>query len=130
MAGTQASNTAAAARAKGVETREAFFGRDTARTLASEGWEADLILGNNVLAHVPDINDFVGGLPLVLKAEGVVTLEFPHLLNLLVENQFDTIYHEHFCYFSATAIAASLCVAIAATDARSSVTSTSPSSTD
>ena len=65
---------------------------------------ADLILGNNVLAHVPDINDFVGGLPLVLKAEGVVTLEFPHLLNLLVENQFDTIYHEHYGYLSLTAL--------------------------
>ena len=97
-------NTAAAARAKGVETREAFFGRDTARTLASEGLQADLILGNNVLAHVPDINDFVGGMPLLLNPQGVVTLEFPHLLNLLAENQFDTIYHEHYSYLSLTAL--------------------------
>ena len=97
-------NTAAAARAKGVETREVFFGRDTAAKLAAEGWQVDLLLGNNVLAHVPDINDFAGGMPLVLKPDGVATLEFPHLLNLLAENQFDTIYHEHYGYLSLTAL--------------------------
>jgi SAM-dependent methyltransferase len=97
-------NTANAAREKGVETRELFFGRDTAARLAAEGWTADLVAGNNVLAHVPDINDFVGGLPRVLKPEGVVTLEFPHLLNLIELNQFDTIYHEHYCYLSLTAL--------------------------
>lgn len=97
-------NTAAAARQKGVETQELFFGRDTATRLAVDGWRVDLLLGNNVLAHVPDINDFVGGMPLVLNPQGVVTLEFPHLLNLLAENQFDTIYHEHYCYLSITAL--------------------------
>lgn len=97
-------NTAAAAREKGVDTREIFFGRDSARKLASEGWSVDLLLGNNVLAHVPDINDFVGGMPIVLKPQGVVTLEFPHLLNLLEQNQFDTIYHEHYTYLSLTAL--------------------------
>ncbi|SEQ32452.1 Ubiquinone/menaquinone biosynthesis C-methylase UbiE [Devosia sp. YR412] len=97
-------NTAAAARLKGVETREMFFGRDSAAALAADGWSVDLLLGNNVLAHVPDINDFVGGMPLVLKPEGVVTLEFPHLLNLLTQNQFDTIYHEHYTYLSLTAL--------------------------
>lgn len=97
-------NTAAAARAKGVPTRECFFGRDSGATLADEGWRADLVLGNNVLAHVPDLNDFVGGLPAVLKPEGVVTLEFPHLLSLIRERQFDTIYHEHYSYLSLTAL--------------------------
>lgn len=97
-------NTAAAARLKGVETREMFFGRDSAAALAADGWTVDLLLGNNVLAHVPDINDFVGGMPLVLKPEGVITLEFPHLLNLLTQNQFDTIYHEHYTYLSLTAL--------------------------
>lgn len=98
-------NTAAAAREKGVETRELFFGRETAGALAAEGWTVDLLLGNNVLAHVPDINDFIGGMPLVLKPEGVVTLEFPHLLRLLADNQFDTIYHEHYSYLSLVALA-------------------------
>jgi SAM-dependent methyltransferase len=97
-------NTAAAARARGVETREAFFGVDTAAALVAEGWGGDLVAGNNVLAHVPDINDFVGGLPRILKPQGVVTLEFPHLLNLIELNQFDTIYHEHYCYLSLTAL--------------------------
>lgn len=97
-------NTAAVAREKGVETRTVFFGRDTGRELAENGWQVDLLLGNNVLAHVPDINDFVAGMPLVLKPEGVVTLEFPHLLNLLDENQFDTIYHEHYSYLSLVAL--------------------------
>lgn len=97
-------NTAAAARAKGIETRELFFGRETARVLASEGWQVDLLLGNNVLAHVPEINDFVGGMPAVLKPEGVITLEFPHLLSLLADCQFDTIYHEHYSYLSLMAL--------------------------
>ena len=97
-------NTAAAAREKGVETRVEFFGRETASNLAAEGWQVDLLLGNNVLAHVPDINDFIGGMPLVLKPDGVVTLEFPHLLNLLEQNQFDTIYHEHYSYLSLLAL--------------------------
>lgn len=97
-------NTAAAAREKGVNTRTVFFGRDTASALAAEGWTVDLLLGNNVLAHVPDINDFVGGMPLVLAPEGVVTLEFPHLLNLLDQNQFDTVYHEHYSYLSLIAL--------------------------
>lgn len=97
-------NTAAAAREKNVESREVFFGIDTAQQLVVEGWQVDLLLGNNVLAHVPDINDFVGGMPIVLKPEGVVTLEFPHLLKLMAENQFDTLYHEHFSYLSLTAL--------------------------
>lgn len=98
-------NTAAAARQKGVETRTIFFGRETAAHLAEDGWSVDLLLGNNVLAHVPDINDFVGGMPLVLTPQGVVTLEFPHLLNLLDQHQFDTIYHEHYSYLSLIALA-------------------------
>lgn len=97
-------NTAAAARLKGVETREMFFGRQSAEQLATDGWKVDLLLGNNVLAHVPDINDFVAGMPVVLNPEGVITLEFPHLLNLLAQNQFDTIYHEHYTYLSLIAL--------------------------
>ncbi|HVK95324.1 MAG TPA: class I SAM-dependent methyltransferase [Noviherbaspirillum sp.] len=97
-------NTAAAARKIGVDSRELFFGRDTARQLAQEGGQVDLLLGNNVLAHVPDINDFVGGMPLLLKPEGVITLEFPHLLKLMQQNQFDTLYHEHYSYLSLTAL--------------------------
>lgn len=97
-------NTAAAAREKNVESRELFFGRDSAAQLASEGWQVDLLLGNNVLAHVPDISDFVGGMPTVLKPEGVITLEFPHLLALMENNQFDTLYHEHYSYLSLTAL--------------------------
>lgn len=97
-------NTAAAARRIGVDTRELFFGRATAAQLAVEG-QVDLLLGNNVLAHVPDINDFVGGMPAVLKPEGVITLEFPHLLSLIADNQFDTLYHEHYSYLSLTALA-------------------------
>lgn len=97
-------NTAAVARSKGVETRECFFGRQTAAGLRDEGWQVDLLLGNNVLAHVPDILDFVAGFSLVLKPEGVVTLEFPHLLELIRGNQFDTIYHEHYSYLSLTAL--------------------------
>jgi 2-polyprenyl-3-methyl-5-hydroxy-6-metoxy-1,4-benzoquinol methylase len=95
-----AANVAEAARQKGIPTRIQFFGVDTARQLASEGLQADLLLGNNVLAHVPDINDFVAGLRLALKPTGVITMEFPHLLQLMQGNQFDTIYHEHFSYLS------------------------------
>ena len=97
-------NTARVARERGIESIEDFFGARLARGLAAEGRRADLILGNNVLAHVPDINDFVSGLPILLKERGVVTLEFPHLLRLVAENQFDTIYHEHFSYLSLTTV--------------------------
>jgi 2-polyprenyl-3-methyl-5-hydroxy-6-metoxy-1,4-benzoquinol methylase len=93
-------NTAAAAERKGVPTLVKFFGVATATELAAKGKKADLILGNNVLAHVPDLNDFVRGMSLLLKPGGVVTMEFPHLLNLMREIQFDTIYHEHFSYLS------------------------------
>ncbi len=93
-------NVAAAAQAKGIETWVDFFGADLARKLVSSGRQADLIAGNNVFAHVPDLNDFVVGLKIALKPQGVITLEFPHLLQLVEHNQFDTIYHEHFSYFS------------------------------
>jgi len=95
-----AANVARVAVEKGVPTLVRFFGADLARQLASEGRCADLVLGNNVLAQVPDLNDFVEGLRLLLKPHGVLTLEFPHLLRLIERNQFDTIYHEHFSYFS------------------------------
>jgi SAM-dependent methyltransferase len=94
------SSTAIVARGKGIETREEFFGIDLAVKLRNEGKCADLLLGNNVLAHVPDINDFVAGLAIALKEEGIITMEFPHLLKLVERNQFDTIYHEHFSYLS------------------------------
>jgi SAM-dependent methyltransferase len=97
-------STAAAARAKGIDIVEAFFGVDLARTLVAQGKQADLTAANNVLAHVPDINDFVAGFALLLKEQGVATFEFPHLLKLLAETQFDTIYHEHFSYLSLTAV--------------------------
>ncbi|RVD59195.1 class I SAM-dependent methyltransferase [Mesorhizobium sp. M2D.F.Ca.ET.185.01.1.1] len=97
-------NVAQAAIAKGVPTRIDFFGVRLARELINEGKQADLIVGNNVLAQVPDLNDFVGGIALLLKPQGVVTLEFPHIERLIDENQFDTIYHEHFSYFSLTTI--------------------------
>jgi hypothetical protein len=93
-------NVARVAIEMGIPTRTDFFGVDLAKTLVAEGFEADLIVGNNVLAQVPDINDFVGGMKLLLKRDGVITLEFPHLQCLIEENQFDTIYHEHFSYFS------------------------------
>jgi SAM-dependent methyltransferase len=97
-------NTAAAAVKKGVPTMTKFFGKDTAReVLASEG-AANLILGNNVLAHVPDINDFVGGMKILLAPGGVVTMEFPQLLHLIEQNYWDTIYHEHFSYLSFTTV--------------------------
>jgi 2-polyprenyl-3-methyl-5-hydroxy-6-metoxy-1,4-benzoquinol methylase len=93
-------STAQAARQKGIETWTEFFGAGFARTLAGKHWQADLLLGNNVLAHVPDINDFVAGLKIALNPGGVITMEFPHLLQLVENNQFDTIYHEHFSYLS------------------------------
>ncbi len=95
-----AANVAEAAEAAGVPTRTAFFGRDFADRLRREKITADLLIGNNVLAHVPDLNDFVAGLSRLLKSEGVLTMEFPHLLRLIEDVQFDTIYHEHFSYFS------------------------------
>ncbi len=95
-----AANVAREAERKGVPTLVKFFGRDTARELVAEGSHADLLLGNNVLAQVPDLNDFVAGMALLLAPGGVITLEFPHLMRLVEGNQFDTIYHEHFSYFS------------------------------
>ena len=95
-----AANVAEAARAKGVPTRCCFFGVDAARDLVRRGEQADLLVGNNVLAQVPDLNDFVAGLKVALKPNGVITMEFPHLMQLMEGNQFDTIYHEHFSYFS------------------------------
>jgi 2-polyprenyl-3-methyl-5-hydroxy-6-metoxy-1,4-benzoquinol methylase len=95
-----AANVAKVAEQKGIPSRVAFFGSETARKLVADGLGADLLLGNNVLAHVPDLNDFVRGLKITLKPTGVITMEFPHLLSLMRENQFDTIYHEHFSYFS------------------------------
>ena len=92
--------TAAAARQKGIETREVFWGAEAAAALVGERGRADLMLGNNVLAHVPEINDFVEGFRVALAARGTLTFEFPHLLNLIRLNQFDTIYHEHYSYLS------------------------------
>jgi SAM-dependent methyltransferase len=97
-------STAAAARAKGIDIVEEFFGVSLGERLAAEGRQADLTVGNNVLAHVPDINDFTGGFARLLKPTGVSTFEFPHLLNLLEQRQFDTIYHEHFSYLSLVAV--------------------------
>ena len=95
-----AANIAKVAIEKGVPTLIKFFGEQTARELAAEGRHADLICGANVLAQVPDPNDFVKGMKILLKPRGVITIEFPHLMKLMAENQFDTIYHEHFSYFS------------------------------
>jgi SAM-dependent methyltransferase len=95
-----ARNVAEAAREKGIETITEFFGRRLAGRLIEEGRRPDLLVGNNVLAHVPALNDFVSGMARVLKPSGVISLEFPHLMRLIEENQFDTIYHEHFSYFS------------------------------
>jgi hypothetical protein len=95
-----AGNVAAAAEAAGIPTLVRFFGEATARELVAEGVRADLLVGNNVLAHVPGLNDFVAGLKILLAPAGVLTLEFPHLLRLMEEDQFDTIYHEHYSYFS------------------------------
>ncbi len=98
--------TAAVAREKGIETWTEFFGVSLAERIAAEGRQADLLLGNNVLAHVPDINDFVAGMKVALKPQGVITMEFPHLMQLVEQNQFDTIYHEHFSYLSLIAVKA------------------------
>jgi SAM-dependent methyltransferase len=87
---------------RGIESRVEFFGTDSAKRLVADGIHADLLLGNNVLAHVPDINNFVSGMKIVLKPDGIITMEFPHLLRLIEQNQFDTIYHEHFSYLSFT----------------------------
>ena len=97
-------STAAAAREKGIEVREDFFGVDLAKKLVALGKQADLTAANNVLAHVPDINDFVAGFAYLLKSNGVATFEFPHLMQLVKHTQFDTIYHEHFSYLSLTAV--------------------------
>lgn len=97
-------STAEAARAKGIEVIEDFFGVNLAQLLVVQGKSADLMAANNVLAHVPDINDFVKGFALLLKPSGVATFEFPHLLRLVEDTQFDTVYHEHFSYLSLTAI--------------------------
>ncbi|MEM8897689.1 MAG: class I SAM-dependent methyltransferase [Bacteroidota bacterium] len=97
-------NTAEAAREKGVRTEVKFFGVETAKEMSAKYGKADLLLGNNVLAHVPDINDFVGGMKIMLAEGGVITMEFPHLQRLMEENQFDTIYHEHFSYLSFTTV--------------------------
>lgn len=93
-------NTAAVAKEKGIESVVDFFGVALAKQLVAQHKKADLLLGNNVLAHVPDIMDFVAGIKIILKDEGVVTMEFPHLMQLVDNNQFDTIYHEHFSYLS------------------------------
>ncbi len=97
-------STAAAARERGIESLEFFFGEDFARGFVVSRRPVDLVIGNNVLAHVPDINDFVAGLAAVLAPDGVVTVEFPHLLQLVAQGQFDTVYHEHFSYFSLHAV--------------------------
>lgn len=97
-------NCAAAAEQKGIRTLVQFFGLDSAAALAAEGVRADLIVANNVLAHVPDINDFVAGFGRLLAPQGLVSIEFPHLLRLIEGNQFDTIYHEHFSYLSLVAV--------------------------
>ena len=99
-----AANVAKVAQEKGVPTRVGFFGTRLAQQLVAEGYKADLVAANNVLAHVPDINDFVAGIRLLLKPEGVATCEFPHLERLMADNQFDTIYHEHFSYLSVVSI--------------------------
>ncbi|MGH8209981.1 MAG: methyltransferase domain-containing protein [Steroidobacteraceae bacterium] len=95
-----AANVAKVAVERGVPSTVRFFGKTTANELVAEHGKPDLLLGNNVLAHVPDLNDFVGGMKTLLKPGGVLTMEFPHLYRLMAENQFDTIYHEHFSYFS------------------------------
>jgi 2-polyprenyl-3-methyl-5-hydroxy-6-metoxy-1,4-benzoquinol methylase len=97
-------STARAAREKGIDTLEVFFGETQGSALAKQGWQADLAIANNVLAHVPDINDFMRGFARLLNPHGVSTFEFPHLLQLLRENQFDTIYHEHYSYLSLVAV--------------------------
>ncbi|MFN6528750.1 class I SAM-dependent methyltransferase [Nostoc sp. ChiSLP03a] len=95
-----AANVAEVAIQKGIPTIVKFFGQETAKEQVAKGKQADLLLGNNVLAHTPYLNDFVKGMKIILKPHGVITMEFPHLMRLIEENQFDTIYHEHFSYFS------------------------------
>lgn len=95
-----AANTAKVAQEKGIPCVTKFFGVQTARELVADGKQADLLLGNNVLAHVPDLNDFVAGMQILLKPKGIITMEFPHLFQLIQQNQFDTIYHEHYSYYS------------------------------
>ncbi|MBD2532168.1 methyltransferase domain-containing protein [Nostoc flagelliforme FACHB-838] len=95
-----AANVAEVAINKGVPTVVKFFGQETAKEQVAQGKQADLLLGNNVLAHTPYLNDFIKGMKIILKPHGVITMEFPHLMQLIEENQFDTIYHEHFSYFS------------------------------
>ena len=97
-------STARASREKGIDTLEAFFGVELAERLRGDGLRADLMTANNVLAHVPDIDDFVRGFAVLLKPQGVATFEFPHLIRLIEESQFDTIYHEHYSYLSLTAV--------------------------
>lgn len=99
-----AANIAAVAEKKGISTVVKFFGRESAKELSARYGRVDLLIGNNVLAQVPDLNDFVGGMRSVLKSGGVITMEFPHLMRLMNENQFDTVYHEHFSYFSFIAV--------------------------
>jgi hypothetical protein len=99
-----ARNIAGAAMRKGIPTVAEFFGAAVARDLRQDGHAADLLVGNNVLAHVPDLHDFVEGLRTLIRPQGVITMEFPHLLRLLAENQFDTIYHEHVFYYSLLAV--------------------------
>ncbi|HEY4141225.1 MAG TPA: class I SAM-dependent methyltransferase [Pseudolabrys sp.] len=99
-----AANVAEVAVKNGVRTEVAFFGKEAAQRLKAEGYAADLMAANNVFAHVPDINDFIGGFAILLKPDGVISLEFPHLLRLIADTQFDTIYHEHFSYLSLYAV--------------------------
>lgn len=99
-----AQNVAEVATSRGIRTINRFFGAQAAGEIIAQYGPADLLIGNNVLAHVPDLNDFVAGLAAALKPAGVLAVEFPHLLRLMLENQFDTIYHEHFCYFSLHAV--------------------------
>src|SRR5712691_2239514 len=101
-----AENVAAVAQQRGIQTLVRFFGEELAKHLVAQGTQADLVVGNNVLAHVPQLNDFVSGLKIVLKPHGVITMEFPHLLRLMAEKQCDTIYHEHFSYFSLRTVCA------------------------
>ena len=95
-----AANVAKVAEENGVPSLVKFFGAETANAMVADDKAADLLLGNNVLAHVPDLNDFIAGMKIVLKPSGIITMEFPHLMRMMADNQFDTIYHEHFSYFS------------------------------
>ena len=96
--------TAEVAQMKGINTRVEYFGKENAEWMAKQNIKADLLIGNNVLAHVPDINDFAEGLRIILKDDGIITMEFPHLMQLVINNQFDTIYHEHFFYYSLSTV--------------------------